>query len=310
MNIKQNFDRHGFAILPAFFPVRLIDAALENVQHIKSARPFDIVVDMLESGERTSLGLLSLEDVITRRMKINDLHLSIPEVRALALENGISSILRDLLGHTPVLCNSLYFEKGSAQPAHVDSLYMTPATPQHLIAIWVALEDTQLDAGPLEYYPGSHLIEQMKFSDGSYHHIPEEMPDWHAYIDDQVKEKGLKKSSFAARKGDVFIWHSDLLHGGGRIKNPQLTRKSLVFHYYSETDCRARGENLVPHSGVFWQKRAPQKLPASAIAKMPFVEEAYLMRYPDVAAAVKSGSFASGAIHFTMYGCGEGRIPA
>ncbi|GAB3483162.1 phytanoyl-CoA dioxygenase family protein [Polaromonas eurypsychrophila] len=309
INTKEKFDHDGYAVLPKFFSSLWIDLAVKRVESIRRERPLDVVVDMLDTGDRTALGLLSLQDAMTRRMKINDLHLVVPEVRALALNNGIGSILQDLLGHTPVLCNSLYFEKGSAQPAHVDSLYMTPATPQHLIAIWVALEDTHPDAGPLEYYPGSHLIEQMKFSNGSYHFIPGEMPNWHTYMANQVKQKGLKITSFAAKKGDVFVWHSDLLHGGGQIKNPALTRKSLVFHYYSEVDCRSRHETLMPQSGAFWLKRAPQKLPASEIVKMPFVEEVYLARYPDVAAAVKNGSFASGAVHFDMYGRSEGRIP-
>jgi hypothetical protein len=70
--------------------------------------------------------------------------------------------------NTPVLCNSLYLEKGSAQPAHVDSIFMTPRTPK--IATWFALGDAKDDAGQL-YYWGSHRIEQMKFTNGSYHFI-------------------------------------------------------------------------------------------------------------------------------------------
>lgn len=120
-------------------------------------------------------------------------------MRELALSDRVGPILNELLGDTVVLCNSLYFEKGSAQPAHVDALYMTPRTHGNLTAIWVALEDSQADAGQLEYYPRSHKIDQMRFSDGSYHYIPSEMDRWHQYMDRSIKEHGLEKVRFEAK---------------------------------------------------------------------------------------------------------------
>ena len=37
-----------------------------------------------------------------------------------------------------------------------------------------------------------------------------------------------------AKKGDVFIWHANLIHGGSPIKDHSLTRKSMVIHYYAK----------------------------------------------------------------------------
>ena len=34
------------------------------------------------------------------------------------------------------------------------------------------------------------------------------------------------------KKGDLLIWHANLLHGGSKIKNQLLTRWSQVSHYY------------------------------------------------------------------------------
>jgi hypothetical protein len=34
-----------------------------------------------------------------------------------------------------------------------------------------------------------------------------------------------------AKKGDVLIWHADLMHGGAPIEDPKRTRKSLVAHF-------------------------------------------------------------------------------
>ena len=44
-------------------------------------------------------------------------------------------------------------------------------------------------------------------------------------------ERGLKTERFMAKKGDVLIWHGDLMHGGAKIVDPSLTRKSLVAHF-------------------------------------------------------------------------------
>jgi hypothetical protein len=73
---------------------------------------------------------------------------------------------------------------------------------------------------------------------------------------------------FQARKGDVFIWNAQLLHGGSAIAQPGRTRRSVVFHYFSESDCRAMGHRLVPESGGFWIRRSQQPIPGSFDARM------------------------------------------
>jgi ectoine hydroxylase-related dioxygenase (phytanoyl-CoA dioxygenase family) len=308
-NLKLNFERDGFVILPKFYSDTDVDVTVGAVRRRKFSRSLDVVVDMLDTGERTVLGLLSPEDLTARRMKINDLYLDTDEVRTIALGKRLAPILKELLGDTPVLCNSLYLEKGSAQRPHVDAIYMTPRTPNHLIASWVALEDAHTDAGPLEYFAASHLIEQMTFSNGTYHNVPEEMDRWEAYMASEVQRRQLKKHTFAARKGDVFIWHSNLLHGGGEIKNHDLTRMSLIFHYFSATDSIAQGLQTQPLSGACWWVRSPQPVGDHILQRMPFSEEAYLSRYPDVFDAVKSGLYASGRQHYEQHGRSENRIP-
>lgn len=308
MNYKEQFTGDGFCILRQFFSEKDIDEVLNAIELVFQQRPLHITVDDMDTGERTVLGLVSDVQAERKRMKVNDLYLDVLEVRRIGLSERLTPILKDLLEQTPVLINSLYFEKGSAQPAHVDSLFMTPSTAGHLIAIWVALEDAHEDAGQLEYLIGSHRIEQMKFSNGSYHYVPEEMPIWRSYMNEAVAKAGLKKARFSAKKGDVLFWHAHLLHGGGAITDPKRTRKSLVFHYHSQHDTEFTGL-LKPMNGAFWLNRPPAPVPASVSARLPFSEEAYLARYPDVAAAVIAGDWKSGRQHFEIFGQKEGRIP-
>ncbi len=303
------FMQDGVLILPGFFDQATLAPVQAAIDAVKRARPLDVVIDDLENGDRTVLGLMTHEDVQNHRMKVNDLYLCAPEIRGQALAPSLVPVLWGLLGHIPVLCNSLYLEKGSEQDPHVDALYMTPRTPGHLIAAWVALEDAHEDAGPLEYVPGSHRIPPYLFEGGRQHALAAEMPAWRAYMAQAVADAGLETRRFFARKGDVLIWHAHLLHAGGTIRDHIRTRKSCVFHYFSETDARTSGFDLVPQAGGFWLKRPAQALPPEVAARLPVHELHYLRRYPDVAAAVARGEYKSGAAHFAAHGCREGRLP-
>lgn len=308
MDTASAFRKNGFAVLPAVYTEQEIDLVHSLIAKRKTEHPMHVSVDLLDvpGAQRSALGLLSERELETRHYKINDLYLDMEGVRQVALSGKLIPLLKRMLGDVPVLCNSLYMDRGTTQGDHVDSLYMTPQTPGHLIAAWVALEDAHQDAGQLEYYPGSHLFEQMKFSNGGYHFIPEEMDQWVRYINAKVAEARLVKKSFAAKKGDVFIWHANLLHAGGPIKDWSRTRKSLVFHYYSIYDCKRMNWRTQPANDAFWLDREYLSTPASGDAD--YSEDAYLDRYPDVAEAVKAGEFSSGRHHFEDYGKQEGRV--
>ncbi len=260
----DKWNRDGFYVLPGFYSNSEMDAAIEAQQEVWRLRHPRIVVDDMVTGERKMLASVSEHDRQNHRFKLNDLYLEVPAVRSLAINDRIIPILKKLLGQTPVLCNSLDFEKGSGQPDHVDSLYMTPQTDGHLIAIWVALEDCHPDAGPLRYYAGSNAIEPYVFSNGERHYIPEEMDKWEQYIRGKIASLGLTSTTFAAKKGDVFIWSCNLVHGGSPINNHAMTRRSVVFHYYSESDSIALKSDLRPESNAFWMYREHQSVGEAA----------------------------------------------
>ena len=136
---------------------------------------------------------------------------------------------------------TLNFPKGSAQHVHSDAVHFNTLPKGFMCGVWIAMEDVHQDAGPLFYYPKSH---KLPFIDGktldiSYENIanckyPQKM--FESYWRQIIIEKDLKEEIFLAKKGQVFIWHSNILHGGSLIKNKNLTRWSQVTHYYG-TDC-------------------------------------------------------------------------
>jgi len=44
---------------------------------------------------------------------------------------------------------------------------------------------------------------------------------------------GFQREIFMPKKGDVLLWHANFIHGGSEVAEPELTRKSLVCHYFS-----------------------------------------------------------------------------
>jgi ectoine hydroxylase-related dioxygenase (phytanoyl-CoA dioxygenase family) len=304
----SQFERDGCTVLEGYFSQARIDRAARAVGRLLRERPHEVVVDCLQSGRRTFLAQATHPE--TRRFKFNDLYLVSEEVRGLALDPELSAVLEDLMGEPAVLCNSLNFEKGSSQPRHIDSLYMTPRTPHALVAAWIALEDVHPDAGPLVYYPGSHRIPLYVFNDGTHHASRDEIVDWFDYMDVQLRLRGLREKTFLARKGDVFIWHADLVHGGSPIKDARRTRSSLVCHYFGKTDCLDRGMDLVPMNRGYWMPRLRQPVrvePEAFGPGCPFPEEGYLERHPDVREAVEAGLCPSGEHHYRSHGYREGR---
>ena len=265
---KQYWDENGLLILPGFYSHAAVDAVLDLQKRLWQAPPSNVVVDDLNTGRRCYMSSLS-ESERKHRFKVNDLFLNYDEVRSLALDARLVPILAELLSDAPVLCNSLSFDYGSGQDLHIDSLYMTPATDNRLVATWIALEDCVPEAGPLRYVLGSHRIPIYKFSTGSAHVVDEEFPLWREHVHGHVARMGLREEIFMPKKGDLLIWHAQLLHGGSPILDPNRTRKSLVSHYYGSEDCARMGYKLVPFHGGFWWERPPQPVydaPAASAA--------------------------------------------
>ena len=151
----------------------------------------------------------------------------------------LMTILSLLMGKEMQLFQSINFLKGSQQRAHSDFIHMTTFPKNNLIAAWGALEDITEDSGPLHYYPGSHTLPYVlnphfdnvgtffRNGKGTY-------SDYEDRVQETIDEHALVKNVFLAKKGDVFIWHANLLHGGEPMINPQASRKSMVFHYFSK----------------------------------------------------------------------------
>jgi phytanoyl-CoA hydroxylase len=147
-----------------------------------------------------------------------------------------------LFGEPATLYTSLYFEVGSAQDFHRDTPYFWTNPGYTYFGVWLALEDTDDRNGALTAIKGSHLqpdtdssrVEIGKLDlDENGHPKAHSGVLWSNYqkrVRDACLNAGLTSSELHVRKGDVIIWHPQLMHGGAGIIDARRSRNSFVMH--------------------------------------------------------------------------------
>ena len=150
----------------------------------------------------------------------------------------ILKVVSAIFDDQAVPCQTLNFMHGSQQAVHQDVIHLTPFPQGFMCGVWVALEDIHPDSGPLIVYPGSHRLPRLyahtvgveKVRDGS------KWSEFSAVYAPKMKElidqSGLEPFYYTPRAGSVLIWHENLAHGGSPRNNDELTRKSIVSHYF------------------------------------------------------------------------------
>ncbi len=139
-----------------------------------------------------------------------------------------------LYGRRPIPFQTLDFKLGTQQALHSDAIHFTCLPARYMCGVWVALEDVDEGNGPLLYYPGSHRVSDLSPYDVGLS-VEEQRFDRHESVwHELMNDLGLEPVEYHAKKGDVLIWSSNILHGGKRVTREGSTRWSQVTHYYFE----------------------------------------------------------------------------
>jgi len=251
------WSRDGFLVLPGVMTdeeARRIDGVLDDEWARREGNVHE--VDLLTGPH--AWRTYKMNDVPdgsrAQVYKLNNLFVRRPEVRSVALSPRMRAILHQILEAEPLICNSLNFERGSQQPYHIDTWYMPPPVDNRMVAAWFALDDVDATNGPLSYYPGSHLIPPYRFSDGRLNENRDERPQCDAYLRSEIARRGLHPTEFHGKRGDVFLWHAQLLHAGRPILDMNRTRRSMVVHYWRACDVGSEQMREDPSSGSYLRR--------------------------------------------------------
>lgn len=262
--MTQNFDTDGYLHLPAFFDESEL-AKLDAFDRLWSMRPPALTVDDLSTGERMLLKDAPAQ-LRQRPYKLNDLYLESVSFRATFAQPRLAQLLQSLLQKPGPLAiiNTLHVERGTEQEFHNDRLYLPGRAPGNMIAVWVALEDVHLDAGPLLYYPGSHLIpEPHPLSTMPVSERVSRTDEIMDYYMREIEARGLRRHDNSyMKRGDVFVWNENLIHSGAPINSLALTRKSIVTHLWVRGD--VPGPTVRINDSFYWWQRPHQAVKAKA----------------------------------------------
>ena len=252
----------GYLHIKGFFSSKQVEAMRAELDRLWDVRkkpdnPYVIDVFIGTPRERRALFRSVPDEARKHPYKLNDLFLDNEIIQDAILNLGLVDALSYLLQNNPVVCNTLTFEYGSQQRLHFDTFYMPPVTENQMLASWIALDPVRPENGPLRYVPGSNKIPPYLFSRDTTHAMPEEMPQFDAYIDQALAAENLEVVDLSAEPGDLFIWHAQLYHGGAPIVDPSITRRSIVTHYFSTADV-GEGDRQDLGCGRFILKRNHQ----------------------------------------------------
>jgi ectoine hydroxylase-related dioxygenase (phytanoyl-CoA dioxygenase family) len=175
--------------------------------------------------------------VLYAKRRIRDAWRISANVKALALAPAVLNLLEDLYGRRTVPFQTLNFWTASQQAPHSDTLHFNSMPSGFMCGVWVALEDIDMDNGPVVYYPGSHKLSEVTMQDVGVRPDKSEYGHYERYIAELIESRGLSPQYATIRKGQALVWAANLLHGGSRLKDRKRTRQSQVTHYFFE-DCR------------------------------------------------------------------------
>jgi Phytanoyl-CoA dioxygenase (PhyH) len=224
--LARTWVREGALVLERFYDPARLDAAWAAYERALAARA------VTPDAEPTP------EDPLPGRTL--NAHFAVPEVDALLRDPAMTELVSVLLGAEALPFQTIIGHKGSEQRAHSDAIHMTTYPLGYLAAAWLAFEDIAPDSGPVVYYPGSHRLPYV-FSDDvgisaqAYRELG--YRPYHERYEPRIAEliaaHGLEARAFTPRKGDVLVWHANMLHGGAPRARAGSSRRALVCHYFA-----------------------------------------------------------------------------
>lgn len=226
MSLFDDFMRDGYVVVRNALTREYCDSLLQDINAFKQRNAELIAKNVNDHGHL---------------YRVSNLHLAVPSLAdAFASLAAPFEICDRFLSTQTSLYTSLYFERGSEQSLHRDSPYFTTRPVGKYMGVWLALDDVDGGNGPLMVVPGSHLLPPIDLEGMARElfvgldAIPAMSAEgWTAYqeaVKKQCADLDMLPQQLHVSRGDVVIWHPELLHGGSVHNSRERSRRSLVMH--------------------------------------------------------------------------------
>lgn len=234
----RNWNRDGYVVLPGKMDDELVSELLADYERYWRERPADVKMLVQGIGETNFSDVPPRAELTHHHYRVQDIQDRSRAARKMMLHARVVRALQLIFDETPVAMQSLFFEYGSEQRTHQDFPYVQAQNLSHLIGCWMACDNVDDDNGPLFYYPGSHRLPKFDWGGGSLAYLNDDeqkVEHFADHLEAEAEKAGLERKVFHAERGDVFLWHGALAHGGSPVHKTEPTRRSLVVHYSTRT---------------------------------------------------------------------------
>ena len=161
-------------------------------------------------------------------------------IKEIVKNKKLSDILKYCYQSEAIPFSTINFVKGTEQPLHSDEVHFGSIPHSYLTGVWVALEDIHEDSGPLAIGEKTHKLPLF-----SYESIGLDIPKsekelkksytlYEEWCRNLMKDNDINIKELTIKKGQCIIWQSNTLHGAYKIKNKELSRKSMAIHFHYE----------------------------------------------------------------------------
>jgi hypothetical protein len=238
---------HGYIVTRDLVPMEDVDGMLSDMDNVwTTSTPIDkLIIDNIKLRPEDPPGvphsrLVTVDQATKEELKrgspwrIHEFISHSSNAMRIFQSSKLGRLASLILGSEALPSYTINFTFGSMQNLHQDTAVFAISPMNHIVGAWLACEDIHPDSGPLVYYPGSHKENLFPGFDNYPQSIlrtcPKEMMDeYHRYLEDVARR--YERRTFLAKKGEWFLWHGMIIHGGDAIRNMALTRRSYVCHY-------------------------------------------------------------------------------
>lgn len=228
---KEAFKANGFLCIEDLIPMELVCKIRDKFDSFFAGK-FETGVYPDEWYWREGM---SLPDV-TRHM--SNLWKSDLTIASVALSAVIGEISAELAGWDGARIgqDTLWMKPPGTKAValHQDSSFSSSLNPSESITCWVALDDTEADAGTLEYVKGSHTWDLVEIP-GDFH-APNR--DYRAEmretaIANNINPDDLEIKKMVVKAGTCLFHHGKIWHGSGPNENATRIRRSIGIHTHN-----------------------------------------------------------------------------
>jgi phytanoyl-CoA hydroxylase len=221
-SFAEDYDRLGVVQVPGLLSpeevAEIRDAFMEQIEADRSVG-FD---DNIPEGD-----LLAIFPRLVHPHRRTDLRVG-ELARRWMLDPRLMGRVTELIGPAFAAQSMFYFKPAGArgQALHQDNLFLQ-TFPETCIAVWVAIDDCDVENGGLQVVPGSHKYELV---------CPGEADITESFSGVEVKLlDGMTAEQTTMKAGDVLFFHGSMVHGSRANRSADRFRRSLIFHYVPQS---------------------------------------------------------------------------